>query len=85
MTPAIPRAKRIYFLLQTALTERHVRRPLLAELVDELVGAGQYPEAAQAGRALLAQLDAGIDGAEYVRLLGQMIELIGRTRSKGIA
>ena len=85
MTPAMPRAKRIDLLLQTALTERHLRRPLLAELVDELVDAGQYPEAAQAGRALLAQLDAGIDAAEYVRLLGQMIELIGRTRSKGIS
>ena len=47
MTPAMPRAKRIDLLLQAALTERHVRRPLLAELVDELVDAGQYPEAAQ--------------------------------------
>ncbi len=78
----MPPAKRIELLLQTALTERHLRRALLAEVVDELVGSGQYPEAAQAGHALLTQLATGIDGREYVRRVQHMIALIGQSPSE---
>jgi hypothetical protein len=81
MTRAMPTARRIELLLQTALTERHLRKPLLAEAVDELVGAGQYPEAAKAGIALLTDLDTGIEARDYERRVQQLLEILDQTHS----
>jgi hypothetical protein len=78
MTKTIPSAKRIRLLLNTLAGERYVRRPLLAELVDELTVAQKNPEAAQAGRVLLERLEAGIDECEYQRRIGRIFELAAR-------
>ena len=57
MTHTFPQTKRIQVLLNTLLGERHARRALLAELIDELATAPSQHVAARAARALLRSLD----------------------------
>jgi hypothetical protein len=78
MTKTVPRSKRIELLLNTLLGERYARRPLLAELVEELAIETAGSEAVRAGRALLERLDAGIDEVEFD---GCVEELIALTRT----
>jgi hypothetical protein len=78
MTKTVPRSRRIELLLNTLLGERYARRPLLAELVEELATETAGSEAFRAGRALLERLDAGIDEVEFD---GCVEELIAMTRT----
>jgi hypothetical protein len=79
MTKTVPRSRRIELLLNTLLGERYARRPLLAELVEELATetAGSE-EAVRASRALLERLDEGMDEVEFD---GCVEELIAMTRT----
>jgi hypothetical protein len=74
MTRAIPRTTRIDMLLNILLHERFLRRPLVAELVEELAGAAR-PEAARAARSLFDRLNVGIADDEYKTTVARLIEL----------
>lgn len=75
MTNTAPRSRRIALLLNTLHGERHARRPLLAELIEELATETAGSEAVVAGRALLARLDAGMDEREFDGCIEQLIAL----------
>ncbi len=77
MTNTAPRSRRIALLLNTLHGERHARRPLLAELIEELATETAGSEAVLAGRALLARLDAGMgmDEREFDGCIEQLIAL----------
>jgi len=79
MTKTVPRSRRIELLLNTLLGERYARRPLLAELVEELASETDGSDAVRAGRALLERLDEGIDEVEFD---GCVEELIAMTRAR---
>jgi hypothetical protein len=80
MTKTVPRSRRIELLLNTLLGERYARRPLLAELLEELASETAWAEAVRAGRALLERVDAGIDEVEFD---GCVEEIIAMTRALG--
>jgi hypothetical protein len=75
MTHTVPRSRRIELLLNTLASERYARRPLLAELIEELSTDPEHPEAVRAGRALLERLASDMDEREYGRRIEQLIEL----------
>jgi hypothetical protein len=58
MTSSVPQAKRVELLVSTLRTERHARRALLADLVDELAASPSQFMAARAARSLQRALDA---------------------------
>ena len=72
MTQAMPRAKRVELLLNALEVEKHVRRPLLAGIIDELAEPADQPEAARAARVLLRQLETGIDEREFARAIQRL-------------
>jgi hypothetical protein len=76
MTKTVPRSRRIELLLNTLLGERYARRPLLAELVEELaMVAPGSEEAVRAVRGLLDRLDDGIDEIEFDDCIGELIAM----------
>ncbi len=75
MTKTVPRSRRIELLLNTLLAERYARRPLLAEVIDELATETAGSEAVRAGRALLERLEEGIDEREFEGSVERLIEL----------
>jgi hypothetical protein len=75
MTQTVPRSRRIELLLNTLAGERYARRPLLAELIEELATDPEHPDAVRAGRALMERLASDIDEREYGQLIEQLIEL----------
>jgi hypothetical protein len=76
MTKTVPRSRRIELLLNTLLGERYARRPLLAELVEELaMVAPGSDDAVRAGRALLDRLDDGIDEVEFDDCIEELIAM----------
>jgi hypothetical protein len=75
MTHTVPRSRRIELLLNTLASERYARRPLLAELIEELSTDAAHTEAVRAGRALLERLASDIDESEYGQCIEQLIEL----------
>jgi hypothetical protein len=75
MTHTVPRSRRIELLLNTLAGERYARRPLLAELIEELASDTQNPDALRASRALMERLAFDIDEHEYGQRIEQLIEL----------
>jgi hypothetical protein len=75
MMKTVPRSRRIELLLNTLLAERYARRPLLAEVIEELATETDGSEALRAGRALLERLEAGIDEREFEGSVEHLIEL----------
>jgi hypothetical protein len=65
MMKSVPPSRRIELLLNTLLAERYARRPLLAEVVEELATEVGASDAVRVGRALLERLDSGIDEREF--------------------
>jgi hypothetical protein len=74
MTKPLPPTTRIEMLLDVLSDERFLRRPLVAELVEELANAAR-PEAARAARSLFDRLNAGIADDEYKTTVARLIEL----------
>jgi hypothetical protein len=75
MMKTVPRSRRIELLLNTLLAERYARRPLLAEVIDELSTEMGASEAVRVGRALLERLDSGIDEREFEGCVEQLIAM----------
>jgi hypothetical protein len=72
--PSSP-AQRIEVLVRTLRGERHLRRPLLVEVVDRLTPLDGFSAAKMAARALLASLDAEVADDDYDRALAQLERL----------
>jgi hypothetical protein len=79
MMKTVPRSRRIELLLNTLLAERYARRPLLAEVIEELSSERDGSEAVRVGRALLARLDSGIDEREFEGCVEELIAITQRT------
>jgi hypothetical protein len=71
----VPGHRCVEVLLNTLRGERHVRQPLLLEVVDSLAVLPGCGDALDAARALLARLDVGIDEREYERSIARILEL----------
>jgi hypothetical protein len=80
MMKTVPRSRRIELLLNTLLAERYARRPLLAEVIEELSREKDGSEAARVGRALLERLESGIDEREFEGCVEQLIAMTQRER-----
>lgn len=78
--------RRIELLLTELRYERHVRRALLSELIDELEDfVPQMRKAAAAGRGLLLRVDAGINHEEFGREVDRIAALAGLDAPHAIA
>jgi hypothetical protein len=68
MIQTIERETIVEMLLNSLEAERYVRRPLLENVIDELVADRRFAQAAELARALLPRLDAASQ-AEFERAL----------------
>jgi hypothetical protein len=80
-----PPSERIDIFLMTLRAERHLRRPLLAEVVDRLAEGG-FTAAALEARDLLDSLDhdathAGTDPARFDAAVGRLQRLVRTGRA----
>jgi hypothetical protein len=80
-----PPSDRIDIFLTTLRTERHFRRPLLAEVVDRLAEGG-FTAAARVARDLLDSLDhdatlAAADPARFDAAIGCLERLVHARRA----
>jgi hypothetical protein len=74
MTHSFPPSRRVELLLNTLLDERHARRALLGELIDELEASNQ--EAATVARSLQQSLEEPrIDGDAYRKRILRISDL----------
>jgi hypothetical protein len=74
MTNSFPPSRRVELLLNTLLDERHARRALLGELIDELEASNQ--EAATVARSLQQSLEKPpIDGEVYRKRILRISDL----------
>jgi hypothetical protein len=80
MMKSVPPSRRIELLLNTLLAERYARRPLLAEVVEELAMETGPSEAVRVGRELLERLDSGIDEREFEGCVEKLIAMTQRAR-----
>jgi hypothetical protein len=82
MTNAVPPHRRVELLLNTLRAERHLRRPLLLEVLETLSATGTRPAARKAAGDLLERLDAGaLDDFEFDRWVGRVLELAQDVRA----
>jgi hypothetical protein len=78
VTSTLSQSRRIELLLTGLRYERHVRRALLWELVDELDEALPHlKSAAAAARGLLILLEAEISGDDFASELDRIAALAG--------
>jgi len=75
MTHTTFQSKRIEVLLNTLFAERHARRALLSEVLEELAAADPLSTALNLGRRILESLDVGMADDEYQRQIAGLIEL----------
>lgn len=78
VTSTLSQLRRVEILLTELRYERHVRRALLRELVDELDAAtSRLKSAAGAARRLLALLDAEISWEDFTCQIDHIASLAG--------
>jgi hypothetical protein len=78
MTHSFSPSRRVELLLNTLLDERHARRALLGELIDELEASNQ--EAARVARSLQQSLEEPpIDGDVYRKRILRISDLALRS------
>ena len=78
MTNSFSKSKRIALLLNVLPTERFARRPLVQELLDELVGLTELSEATAATRALLQATEQSAAEASFEAQARHIAVLIRR-------
>ena len=76
MIHGIPAGTMVAVLLDTLEKERHLRKPLLCNLVDELSANDGFGPALDRALALLEQLEGGlVSEATFVRRLTELRDL----------